>query len=97
MRYRVYYQQDGSCTEEDFTLCYANSKSEAAEVFLKYHPDGVVDHVESVEGDRNLRALAVVADKKELLMSLIEAIEEEGLEARIYRRLCKSWCIEASE
>ena len=47
MRYRVYYQQDGSCTNEDFCICYANSETEAVEVFHKYHPDDVVDHVES--------------------------------------------------
>lgn len=59
MRYRVYYQQDGSCTDEDFCVCYANSETEAVEVFHKYHPDDVVDHVErrtglydmSTEGD----------------------------------------------
>ena len=50
MRYRVYYQQDGSCTDEDFCICYANSETEAVEVFHKYHPDDVVDHVERRTG-----------------------------------------------
>lgn len=91
MRYRVYYQQEGSCTEEDFCICYADSEIEAADVFRKYHPDGVIDHVELQESP-SLRTLAADADEHEFLISLLEAIEEEGLEARIYRNLCKSWC-----
>ena len=96
MRYRVYYQQDGSCTDEDFCICYANSEIEAAEVFHKYHPDGVVDHVELQESS-SLRALAADVDEHEFLVSLLEAIEEEGLEARIYRKIHESWCSTGDE
>lgn len=92
MRYRVYYQQDGSCTNEDFCICWANSETEAAEVFRKYHPDDVIDHIELQEEDTSLRALAVGADEHEFLVSLLEVIEDEGLEAQVYRKLRESWC-----
>lgn len=92
MRYRVYYQQDGSCTNEDFCICWANSETEAAEAFRKYHPDTVIDHVELQERDTRLRDLAGKEDEHEFLVSLLKVIEDEGLEAQIYRKLQESWC-----
>lgn len=78
MRYRVYYQQDGSCTDEDFCICYANSETEAEEVFHKYHPDGVVDHVERRTG---LYDMSKEGDLREFTDRLIEAIRDQDLES----------------
>lgn len=86
MRYRVYYQQDGSCTDEDFCICYANSETEAAEVFHKYHPDGVVDHVERRTG---LYDMSKEGDLREFTDRLIEAIcdrDEEDLYVNLMYR-----------
>ena len=89
MRYRVYYLQDGGCTEEDFCICYADSEAEAEEVFRKYHPDTPVARVEKITG---LRELAADMDEHEFLVALIEAIQDEGLEARICHRLNDDLC-----
>lgn len=89
MRYRVYYQQDGACTEEDFCICYADSEAEAEEVFSKYHPETPISRVEKIT---SLRDLAANMDEHEFLVALLEAIEDEGLEARIYRRFNEGWC-----
>lgn len=78
MRYRVYYQQDGSCTDEDFCICYANSETEAVDVFRKYHPDDVVDHVERRTG---LDDMSKEGDLREFTDRLIEAIRDRDEEA----------------
>lgn len=78
MRYRVYYQQDGSCTEEDFYICYADSEAEAIKVFLKYHPDGVVDHVTR---SPELHDMSYEEDLRTFTDRLIQAICDQGEEA----------------
>ncbi len=101
MRYRVFYQQDGACTDEDFCIYYADSEAEAIQVFHRYHPHSVIDHIEPYEEalseSTSLRALAAEADEHEFLVSLLEVIEEEGFEACIYRKLYKIWCSPQSE
>lgn len=78
MRYRVYYQQDGYCTDEDFCICYANSETEAVEVFHKYRPDSVVDHVER---RTSLYDMSKEGDLREFAERLIEGICDRGEEA----------------
>lgn len=94
MRYRVYYQQDGACTEEDFCICYAVSEEDAAEVFRMYHPGTPISHIEEIT---SLQDLADDADEHEFLQSLLDAIYKEGLESRICRRLYESWCPKQSQ
>lgn len=100
MRYKVFYGTGPT----EYAVCYGNTEKEARYQFSEYNPDKTISRVEPWDTTvtnrstrrpsepTSLRALAANADEHEFLVSLLEAIEDEGLEAQIYRKLRESWC-----
>ena len=78
MRYKVLYEQEGSCTEDDYCICYGKNKAEAEEAFHRYHPDDIVRRVERFTG---LKEMSQEGDLKEFTDRLIEAICDQDRES----------------